>query len=101
MSIKVLRARTTERFKYRSHNPSTKEPHLVSVDIAISGIVQSTREEWCTLEEFGPRHIRKFLRRNENKISSAVESWVKLWGFSPSLPYQLTNIKLVDNPCHL
>ena len=101
MSIKVLRARTTKRLKYRDGNPSTKVPHIVSVDIAISGTVQSTRQEWCTLNDFGPRHIRKFLRRNENKINSTVESWVKLWGFSPSLPYQLTNIELVNNPCHL
>ena len=99
MSIKVLRARPTQ--YYYSGNPKTKVPHIVSVDITISGIVLTTRNDWCPLQEFGPRHIRKFLRRDENKIVSTVESWVKLWGFSPSLPYELTNIKLVNNPCDL
>ena len=91
-TIRVLRARskrTKNGYKY------------TEVDIRVSAIVHSMSGEWLTLDAFGPRHIRKFLRRTTNNIPTTVKLWTKLWGFSPYDTVELSNIELVNNPCRL
>ena len=58
--VRVLRARETQ-----SKNGIHK---WTSVDIRISAIVHSNMDEWLPLTKYGPRHIRKFLRRHNNNI---------------------------------
>ena len=91
--VRVLRARETQ-----SKNGI---PKWTSVDIRISAIVHSNLDEWIPLTEYGPRHIRKFLRRHTNNVPSTVNSWTKLWGFPSDQDITISTIELVTNPCHV
>ena len=71
------------------------------VDIRISAIVLTSGDEWLPLGEFGPRHIRKFLRRQEFNISKSANSWTKLWGFPSDQDLTIKTIELVNNPCYV
>ena len=69
------------------------------IDIRISAIVLTSADEWLPLGEFGPRHIRKFLRRHNNNVPDTVNSWTKLWGFPSDQDITIKTIELVNNPC--
>ena len=43
--------------------------------------MKCTGGRYVPVEQYGPRHIRNYLRRANNGIVGAVSSWVKLWGF--------------------
>lgn len=89
--FRVLRARESKNQRGRFM--------WTDVDIRISAIVLSDRDEWLPLEEFGPRHIRKFLRKQEFNISQTINSWTKLWGFPNDQDLTIKTIELVNNPC--
>ena len=71
------------------------------VDIRISAIVLSVQDEWLPLEEFGPRHIRKFIRRPQHNLSPTINAWTKLWGFPSDQDLTIKTIELINNPCKL
>ena len=71
------------------------------VDIRICTIVESNRGNWIPLTEYGPRHIRKFLRRHNHNVPNTVNSWTKLWGFPSDPDITINKIELVTNPCHV
>lgn len=89
--VRVVRARETQ-----SNNGRHK---FTSVDIRISAIVHSNRGEWLPLTQYGPRHIRNFLRRDKNNVPNTVNSWTKLWGFPSDPEITINNIELIAEPC--
>ena len=91
--VRVIRARETQS-KGGRHN-------WTSVDIRISAIVHSNVGEWLPLTAYGPRHIRKFLRRHKNNVPNTVNSWTKLWGFPSDPDITINTIELVTNPCQV
>jgi len=84
--IRVLRARNKE-VGYRREEKSM-------VTIRISAQVQSSRGDWLSLHQYGPRHIRNFLRRENIGVVSEVSEWIRLWGFSNEV--YLERIELVS-----
>ena len=91
--VRVLRAR-----QIQSKSGSRQ---WTSVDIRIGALVHSNRDEWLPLEEYGSRHIRKFLRRHNNNVPDTVNSWTKLWGFPSDQDITIKTIELVNNPCYV
>ena len=59
--------------------------------------MESNYGDWLPLTEFGPRHIRKFLRRHKNNVPNTVNSWTKLWGFPSDPDITINTIELVTN----
>ena len=84
--IQVLRARDK---KTRWSKDSTE------VDIRVYAKIESTLGEYETLDYYGPRAVRKFLRRDDSKVKSTISNWVKLWGFKSNV--KLNSIELVSS----
>ena len=84
--IQVLRARDK---KTRWSKDSTE------VDIRVYAKIESTLGEYETLDFYGPRAVRKFLRRDDSKVKSTIASWVKLWGFKSNI--KVNSIELVSS----
>ena len=82
--IRVMRARQKE---YR-YGPTETE-----VDIQIYAQVQNTLGDYESLNIYGPRAIRNFLRRRDSKVTRTVANWVKLWGFDSKI--KIKSIKLI------
>ena len=91
--FRVIRARETHNREGRCM--------WTDVDIRISAIVLTDKDEWLPLEEFGPRHIRKFLRKPRHNLSLTINAWTKLWGFPSDQDLTIKTIELVNNPCKL
>jgi|10_taG_2_1085330.scaffolds.fasta_scaffold19232_1 hypothetical protein len=72
--IRVIRARNKE-VGYRR-----EEKCMVTIQICAE--VQCSRGRWLSLPQYGPRHIRNFLRRESIGLKEEVSHWVRLWGFS-------------------
>jgi len=83
--IRVLRARNK---KTRWSKDSSE------VDIRVYAKIESTLGSYETLDYYGPRAVRKFLRREDSKITSTVSNWVKLWGFNSNVT--INSIELVS-----
>jgi hypothetical protein len=83
--IRVLRARDQ---KVLWGNDCTE------VDIKIYAKIESTLGSYETLDYYGPRAVRKFLRRDDSKVKSTISSWVKLWGFGSDV--RINTIEIVS-----
>ena len=92
-TVRVIRARQKQTNSGRGG--------WTEVDIRICAIVESNRGDWIPLTEYGPRHIRKFLRRHNNNVPNTVNSWTKLWGFPSDPDITINTIELVTNPCQV
>jgi len=68
-----------------------------SVDIRISASVRSSQDNWLPLHFYGPRHIRGFIR-NQEQITQTINEWTKLWGLPNDSCITLKNIELVSSP---
>tara|TARA_R110001606_G_scaffold391470_1_gene559594 strand:- start:235 stop:606 length:372 start_codon:yes stop_codon:yes gene_type:complete len=88
--IKVIRARNVPYKSWVGRRTVQNEKTLVTIEI--SGKVKSTKGTWIGVHQYGPRHIRNYLRKGHNGVVSAVSSWVKLWGFDNEV--ELERIKL-------
>lgn len=64
------------------------------VDIKIYAKIESTLGGYETLDYYGPRAVRKFLRREDSKVKSTVSNWVKLWGFESNV--KINTIQLIS-----
>ncbi len=84
--IQVLRARDK---KTRWSKNSTE------VDIRVYAKIESTLGVYETLDYYGPRAVRKFLRREDSKVTSTISNWVKLWGFKSNV--EVNSIELVSS----
>ena len=71
--IRVMRARNKE-VGYRR-----EEKCMVTIQICAE--VQCTRGDWLSLHQYGPRHIRNYLRRESVGVIDEVSQWIRLWGF--------------------
>ena len=89
--VRVLRARTRE--------CGWPRKNCTVVDIRIYAKVESTLGEYELLNYYGPRDIRKFLRRSDSKVKKTVGNWVKLWGFNSSV--KLNNIQITQESCYV
>jgi|TARA_R110000803_G_scaffold43972_5_gene93383 hypothetical protein len=89
--IKVVRARTVPYKVWVDRKEITLTKTLTT--IKIEGQVKCTGGRYVPVEQYGPRHIRNYLRRANNGIVGAVSSWVKLWGFDNDV--ELERIDLV------
>ena len=85
--------RDTEIRVMRARNVSNWGNEKTMVTIRIKSEVKSTKDEWLDLPWYGPKHIRKFIRRENNGINKEVSSWVRLWGFNSDV--YLERIELV------
>ena len=65
------------------------------VDIRVYAKIESTLGCYETLDYYGPKEVRKFLRREDSKIISTVSSWVKLWGFKSNV--EINTIELISS----
>ena len=74
--VQVLRAREKKFW----HSKDCTE-----VDIKVYAKIESTLGDYETLDYYGPRAVRKFLRREDSKVKSTVSNWVKLWGFKSNV----------------
>jgi len=88
--IRVMRARQKE-YRYGSNQ--------TEVDIQIYAKVQNTLGDYETLNIYGPRAIRNFLRRRDSKVTHTVANWVKLWGFNSNV--KINTIKLIPRKWQL
>jgi len=82
--VRVIRARQKE-CRWR--------PTETEVDIQVYGQVQNTDGDYESLNSYGPRAIRNFLRRRDSKVTRTVANWVKLWGFNSNV--KINTIKLI------
>ena len=64
------------------------------VDIRVYAKIESTLGDYETLDYYGPRAVRKFLRREDSKVKSTVSNWVKLWGFKSNV--KINTIELIS-----
>ena len=64
------------------------------VDIRVYAKIESTLGDYETLDFYGPRAVRKFLRREDTKVKSTVSNWVKLWGFKSNV--KINTIQLIS-----
>ena len=64
------------------------------VTIKIKASVISDKGKWLNLTQYGPRHIRNFIRR-KSIINNEVSSWVRLWGLNSDV--YLERIELESN----
>ena len=92
--VRVVRAREIK-------SPFNDVDCRTEVDIKISAIVKSTLGVWLPLSGYGPRSIRKFLRKNKQNVNNTVNSWTKLWGLPSDYNITISNIEILDNPCKL
>tara|TARA_R100000908_G_scaffold61139_2_gene38921 strand:- start:14 stop:361 length:348 start_codon:yes stop_codon:yes gene_type:complete len=83
--IRVLRARNQ---KVLWGNDCTE------VDIKIYAKIESTLGNYENLNHYGPRAIRKFLRRDDSKVKSTVSNWIKLWGLQKDV--RINSIQLLS-----
>tara|TARA_R110002020_G_scaffold304525_4_gene520301 strand:- start:1629 stop:1985 length:357 start_codon:yes stop_codon:yes gene_type:complete len=88
--VQVLRAREKKFW----HSKDCTE-----VDIRIYAKIESTLGCYETLDYYGPRAVRKFLRREDSKVKSTISSWVKLWGFTSNV--KVNSIELVSRKWQL
>jgi len=63
------------------------------VTIKVSGNVLSSTNKLKPLRMYGPRSIRRYIRRKHNGITGSVSNWVKLWGFSNEV--ELERIEII------
>jgi hypothetical protein len=77
--------------------PPTRQRWTPQYDVVIrvKAEVQSKGGVWLDLDEYGPRAIRNFLRRENVGITEEVESWIKLWGVNGRKNIKLKTIYLV------
>jgi len=75
--VQVLRAREKKSF------PLLKD--CTEVDIKVYAKIESTLGDYETLDYYGPRAVRKFLRREDSKVKTTISNWVKLWGFKSNV----------------
>ena len=86
--IRVIRAREIK------ENPNQYDlPYFTEVDIQIYAQVMNTDGEYETLDSYGPKAIRNFLRRTDSKVDHTVSNWLKLWGLHSSI--KINNMKLM------
>ena len=83
--VQVLRAREKKFW----HSKDCTE-----VDIRVYAKIESTLGDYETLDYYGPRAVRKFLRREDSKVKSTVSNWVKLWGFKSNV--KINTIQLIS-----
>ena len=74
--VQVLRAREKKFW----HSKDCTE-----VDIKVYAKIESTLGDYETLDYYGPRAVRKFLRREDSKVKTTISNWVKLWGFKSNV----------------
>tara|TARA_R110002020_G_scaffold20644_1_gene70374 strand:- start:68 stop:451 length:384 start_codon:yes stop_codon:yes gene_type:complete len=91
--IKVMRARSIPYTDWTNRRRIERSKTLVTVKI--KGNVVSSTGRLLSVQEYGPRHIRNYLRRKNNGIVGAVSAWVKLWGFDNEV--ELERIDLVKS----
>ena len=87
LRVRVIRARDVNRLDGVTLTTATT--------IKISGMVKSSNGVWLSLDRYGPKSIRKFIRREDNGIVRTISQWVRLWGFNSDV--YLETIDLVDN----
>ena len=93
LEVRVVRARNVDlSWTHRRTGDGIKNGKT-AVTIRIKGKVKATTGAFLPLSSFGPKHIRNFLRREDNQISSVVSQWVRLWGFDSNV--HLETIELV------
>ena len=86
--VRVIRAREIK------ENPNQYDlPYFTEVDIQVYAQVQNTDGDYETLNMYGPKAIRNFLRRTDSKVSHTVSNWLKLWGLHSNV--RINNIKLI------
>ncbi len=93
LEIRVVRARNVDLSWTHRRTGDRIKNGKTAVTIRIKGMVKATTGAFLPLSSFGPKHIRNFLRREDNQISSVVSQWVRLWGFDSNV--HLETIELV------
>ena len=88
--VRVLRAKNKTNRYYMNE---------VVVDIEIFAEVENTDGIFNLLNNYGPKSIRKFLRREESNVTKTVRNWVKLWGFTDLIT--IGTIKLISRKSQL
>jgi len=98
--IRVIRARNNSTNEKLHSNGGNK----TEVDIRVYARVKSTVGQWLPVTMYGPRVIRKFIRK---QISGSVDTpnyvneWTKLWGFPSDRNIKINTIELVHKPSEL
>ena len=86
-TIRVIRARTSILPEWYPDNLTETE-----VEINIYAEVVNTDGDYIGLNEYGPKSIRKYLRRRESRVNQTVSNWVKLWGFDNTVNVKTINL---------
>tara|TARA_R110000787_G_scaffold155819_6_gene269649 strand:- start:11809 stop:12168 length:360 start_codon:yes stop_codon:yes gene_type:complete len=110
LNSRILSVRETDYLKdckirvIRARNNTPNGGNKTEVDIRVYARVKSTVGQWLPVTMYGPRIIRKFIRK---QISGSVDTpnyvneWTKLWGFPSDRNIKISTIELVHKPSEL
>jgi|TARA_R110000822_G_scaffold49196_2_gene129007 hypothetical protein len=86
-TIRVIRARVSILPEW--YPDGLKE---TEVEINIYAEVVNTNGNYMHIHHYGPKSIRKYLRRKESRVNQTVSNWVKLWGFDNIVKVKTINL---------